>query len=319
MDETWRYRFLKLSKIAIGFDEFKGMLIQFKDQEELYDTIKAYGLGIKNLTKEVQEMQKYLFGMYQKGTIFPICHGYNEWKNCDNPNDFFGKGRGIDPLPPYDITGIYNLRETLRKEFGLSIETMDYNIRISGPAVLVGGSKTNPKAGEVIAFYSKYLPFRFMEKEKIPPHLLPKDSYSKKKFSRYYIDKNDKRYRKTSKTGKYVVDYEKYKEKELFGPIVSSEGHITKDILLVTILPGENGPITIVTDAYGSAARITDILCSADILRNLVEALAEDHTPRFIGESHSWLQAVFEVPVEVKDNMEYYLEPNLLEVRPLTF
>jgi hypothetical protein len=269
---------------------------------------------VRNLTDDILYFQKRLFGMHQENTTFPVPRiGINFWPKRDNPQEYFGEDLEVgDPLPPYDWMGVNHLLKTLEKKFGIELKPPDYKVRCSGPVLYVGGNRIQKYAAIIRKVYSEYLRFGFCSHEEIPSDLLPEEP-PPEKITRYYVDKGGNHYEKKSDTGKYLVHTEKYREIRPFGPYVSPDGEITSDVILLTIVPGENGnPSTHVVGGYGGAVRLEDIICDLEILRSLYDGIKEKNYDEMKDEPYPWLQAVFEIPVELKKGLEYYRKPKLV-------
>jgi len=252
--------------------------------------------GTFDLAKEVKHWQSYLFGMY--GTDYPVFNGENRWECVEEPGVFFGES-DLDgrPSPPFNYVGYAELKWRVT---GLRM-VRDVDISFEEPSnkLLVGGDRIFPEVAARREQYADRLPYSFLPASDLVDRGLPPEP--PERIERHYYDKaTRKHYRKKSVTGKYLVDT-RSNTTWPFGPFVSPEGRIERDVILMTILPGIRGRVaTLVNPGYGAGSKLGDLLTEGDILQSLFRACKD------VGQADPWLQAVFTCSVKHDDETEEY-------------
>jgi len=262
----------------------------------------------KQLDDDVIEMQKRLFHMHTND--FAPLRGENKWSSVENEDDYYGKDT-VDqvPIPPYDAIGLANLYERISNFRTERINDTEDLIDMNGSIMSIGGNRIiHPKLRKIIEKDFANLPFQFVNKEKKLDYI---PAESPDEIKRVFRDEDGNCYEKTSYYNKVLVDT-RDRTKPPFGPFVNKEGKIISDVILLSILPGLPGKLTIFIRAgYGGGSRLADILCSKEILEELTEETR--------GKSAPYLQAVFYVPANHKEKIEVYGKPELVDIKPLRF
>lgn len=296
-------------------------LRKLTEAEKVLSEMAEEGRGIKQQMprkeepQDVKDIQMRLFGMRKDDLV--AVRGQNRWPSIEKPDICFGEEWVIrEPVPPYDYEGL----SRFAAEFTdlLSVTAKDDNTKIpwKGSVLLIGGTRINPLMKRVWEQEeSKNFPFQFVDQVMISESHRPD---APREFTRVYTDPYGKRYKKTSKTGWYVVDINDPHRRPI-GPLVTREGKITRDVIVLTVLrnilpevPDTVKRLILVNAAYGAGQRLSDVLSNGQVLQDIYKEMVGRHRdPQF--------QAVFVTPVEHLEHTEFYREPELRSVKPLSF
>ena len=248
-------------------------------------------------TAEVKHWQSFLFGIYATAD-YPVYNGENRWECVEELGHFFGETHlGGRPSPPYNYVGYAELKSKVTT--ARMVRDSDLGLHEPSNKLLLGGDRILPEVAQRRLEYAERLPYWFVPADQLSRSARPADP--PQEIQRYYFDQaTGRHYRKTSITGKYLVDT-RSDVGSPFGPFVSQDGRITRDVILLTILPGVRGHVvTLINPGYGAGARLGQLLTDGNILQELFRAC------RDVKQGDPWLQAVFTCSVDHSDETETY-------------
>lgn len=270
--------------------------------------------------RDIKEMQTYLFGLHEDKCA--ILTGENRWPSVNDPRVCFGEEyEAGSPLPPYDIKGMKLLIDNLHKRHGTLLDFWrpEDNIqikRVPGSLILLGGTRVLKTGTDALEPFKTVLPFRFIDRNEVPKeklcpwHTREKDEHDSDDINRVFSDeKTGAKYQKDSKTDRYLIDTID-QDRSPFGPSVSPEGRIERDVVRLTIVPNsvpnfQAKKLIIINPGYGAGSCIDEIFNNGNILQRLCSVARDSTTP--------WLQAVFTVSVRHTDESEEYKDLELIE------
>jgi hypothetical protein len=284
-----------------------------------FSTGVAVGRAIgASISEKVTKKQSRLFGMHMKNEDIKACHGHNKWWLKDEEgtrSKFYDKGKPNIPLPPFDWKGLMDVQNTLIENDRYTMEIRDHiqKTEIKNNCLVVGGTRINETVKRLSDVYKNDLPYGFVSDKEIPRDLMDDilEEPPPPRFDRFFADESEKIYTKISKTGWYLTDRTRIRRQKPFGPIVSHEGEIKKDVILLTIMPADadRHKLTVVQAGYGGGSCLREMLYNYKILSKLYNAVD--------GQQDPWLQAVLECKVTYKDGAEHYEISKIPVVKPL--
>lgn len=251
--------------------------------------------------KDTQKLQKRLFGI---GEDLVAIRGTTKWRLRGDENVIWG-----DQIPVYDWIGLTNLVNVTQGVDCIKAENDDRILNGEFNLLSMGGPSINPIVNKIQNQYMPFLPFHFCDISRIPEEFRPA---TRIKVPRVWKDPetNDVYFKPKSENSQYLLDVTDQNRPPL-GPFYDEHGYITQDVFLITILPTSKGRKSVlITPGHGSGCKLADILCSHTDLTNILKEIGNK-------QPHSYLQALFLVPVTMNDDEEIYGTPELWEVRGL--
>lgn len=250
--------------------------------------------------KDTSVLQKRLFGF---GDDLLAIRGTTKWKLRGNDEIIWG-----DQIPVYDWIGLSNLADVTKGIDCIKAKSDDRILNGEFNLLSMGGSSINPVVNQIQNDHIDFLPYQFCDISEVPEEFRP---LSKIKVPRVWKDpeNGDIYYKPKSENSRYLIDV-KDKKKPPIGPFYDEKGYITRDVFLITILPTKNGKKSVlVTPGHGSGCKLADIFCSYSDLTSIAKDIKK--------QPHSYLQALFLVPVTMNDEEEIYGAPELWDVQGL--
>ena len=249
-------------------------------------------------SSEVKDMQRILFGMHTSNFAAVLGTDVKRpWMSVEQPFEPFK--RYNVPVPPRDAEGLVNLHTQLG-DYDISkfaILGRESQLSSKSNLLVIGGTSVNDYAKGFLAGLPAR-PFRFVF-----------HNLAQFELQRIYVSSEGQEFRHTSRFNQVLMKTNE-PDRSPLGPVVSSDGKIVRDIILLTIGPTRDGKhVTHFYPEFGAGVCLPNIINNGDVLEALLRGLGRQESP--------WLQAAFSVPVYYDQQREIYGIPDLIEVRPL--
>jgi hypothetical protein len=260
----------------------------------------------ERLADEIVSLQAQLFGMHSDKPLV-VLDGFNRGWRLVGGNDDFRGGR-----PPYNYSGIYQMVSNCASLAEiLTLDEID-SMPADRNLLVMGGVGINDEFVRWRKRFESELAYDFVPRDWLavdkrgpaPPDRITR-VFTEGRGTRYA-----KRYEKISKTGRYLVNMKKGEKQDPLGPFVDDQGHITGDVLTLSVHqhPKSNSRHAILARAgYGASCLLGDVLFNIDVLREIAQYV----------QGEQYFEVVFTTKVKHRKDREDYSLRRIEDIRVL--